>query len=154
MGGEPLLGRGAHDHFVENVFDANYDLIVEIKYTLPLETDGTFEVPSFLEAYYLEFDRVADRRFPFEFNYPLRVSATTSLQFPSGQKLHAVTKKPGTGESRFGNWRRDVSEENGSLKIQFDYVASDARFAPEEYRDFADFQRKAVDAIEQSMAIR
>jgi len=142
------------DHFVENVFDASYDLIVEIKYTLPLENDGTFEVPGFLEAYYLEFDRVADRRFPFEFYYPLRVSATTSLKFPSGQKLQAVAKKPGTGESRFGNWRRDVTEEDGSWKIQFDYVASDARFAPEEYRDFADFQRKAVDAIEQSMALR
>ena len=142
------------DHFVENVFDASDDLIVEIKYTLPLETDGTFEVPGFLEAYYLEFDRIADRRFPFEFHYPLRVSATTSLKFPSGQKPQAVTKKPGAGESRFGNWRRDVTEENGSLKIQFDYAASGARFAPEEYRDFADFQRKAVDAIEQSMAIR
>jgi len=47
-----------------------------------------------------------------------------------------------------------VTEENDSWKIQFDYVASDARFAPEEYRDFADFQRKAVDAIEQSMALR
>ncbi len=142
------------NHFVENVFDANFDLIIEIEYTLPLETDRTFDVPSFLEAYYLEFDRVADRRFPFEFYYPLRLSATTSLKFPSGQKLDAVTKKPGAGESRFGNWRREVVEEDGSWKIQFDYAASEARFAPEDYRDFADFQRKAVDAIEQALALR
>jgi hypothetical protein len=142
------------DHFVENLFDASYDLIVEIKYTLPLETDGTFDVPGFLEAYYLEFDRVADRRFPFEFYYPLRVSATTSLKFPAGRKLDAVAKKPGAGESRFGNWRREVSEVDGHWKIQFDYVASDVRFAPEEYRDFADFQRKAVDAIEQAVVLR
>ncbi len=142
------------DHFVENVFDASDDLIVEIKYTLPLETDGTFDVPSFLEAYYLEYDRVADRRFPFEFSYPLRVSATTSLKFPSGQKLDAVTRKPGAGESRFGNWRREVSQVDGHWKIQFDYVASEARFAPEEYRDFAEFQRKAMDAIEQALIIQ
>jgi tetratricopeptide (TPR) repeat protein/transglutaminase-like putative cysteine protease len=142
------------DYFVENVFDASYDLIVEIKYTLPLETDGTFDVPGFLEAYYLEFDRIADRRFPFEFHYPLRVSATTSLKFPSGHKLDAVTKKPGTGESRFGNWRREVSEIDGNWKIQFDYVASESRFGPEDYRDFADFQRKTVAAIEQALALR
>lgn len=142
------------NHFVENIFDANYDLIVEIQYTLPLETDRTFDVPSFLEAYYLEFDRVADRQFPFEFYYPLRLSATTSLKFPSGQKLDAVAKKPGAGESRFGNWRREVIEEDGNWTIQFDYVASESRFAPEDYRDFADFQRKAVDAIEQALALR
>lgn len=142
------------DHFVENVFDASYDLIVEIKYTLPLETDGTFDVPGFLEAYYLEFDRIADRRFPFEFHYPLRVSATTSLKFPSSHKLDAVTKKPGSGESRFGNWRREVSETDGNWKIQFDYVASLSRFGPEDYRDFADFQRKTVAAIEQALVLR
>ena len=142
------------DHFVENVFDASYDLIVEIKYTLPLDTDGTFDVPSFLEAYYLEYDRVADRRFPFEFFYPLRVSATTSVKYPSGRQLDVVTKKPGAGESRFGNWRREVSEVEGTWKIQFDYVASEARFGPEDYREFAEFQRKAVDAIEQPLLLQ
>ena len=142
------------DHFVENVFDASYDLIVEIKYTLPLETDGTFDVPGFLEAYYLEYDRVADRRFPFEFFYPLRVSATTSVKYPSGRRLGVVTKKPHAGESRFGNWRREVSEAEGTWKIQFDYVASGARFGPEDYREFAEFQRKAVDAIEQPLLLQ
>jgi len=142
------------DHFVENVFDASYDLIVEIKYTLPLEADGAFDVPGFLEAYYLEYDRVADRRFPFEFFYPLRVSATTSVKYPSGRRLDVVTKKPHAGESRFGNWRREVSEAEGTWKIQFDYVASEARFGPEDYREFAEFQRKAVDAIEQPLLLQ
>lgn len=142
------------DHFVENVFDASYDLILEIQYTLPLETDGTFDVPGFLEAYYLEYDRVADRRFPFEFFYPLRVSATTSVKYPSGRRLDVVTKKPHAGESRFGNWRREVSEAEGSWKIQFDYVASEARFGPEDYREFAEFQRRAVDAIEQPLLLQ
>lgn len=142
------------DHFVENVFDASYDLVVEIKYSLPLETDGTFDVPGFLEAYYLEYDRVADRRFPFGFFYPLRVSATTSVKYPSGRRLDVVTKKPHAGESRFGNWRREVSEAEGTWKVQFDYVASEARFGPEDYREFAEFQRKAVDAIEQPLLLQ
>jgi len=142
------------DHFVENVFDASYDLIVEIRYTLPLETNGIFDMPSFLEAYYLEFERVADRRFPFEFIYPLRVSATTSVKFPPGRQLDAVAKKPHAGESRFGNWRREVSRGEDSWKIQFDYVASEARFDAHDYRDFAEFQRKAVDALEQALILR
>jgi hypothetical protein len=142
------------DHFIENVFDAQYDLIVEIAYTLPLDNDGSFDVPGFLEAYYLEYDRVADRRFPFEFFYPLRVTATTSVKFPQGGRLDAAASKPAQGESKFGNWSRKVSKEDGSLSIQFDYVASEARFAPADYREFAEFQRNAVDAIEQPLVLQ
>ena len=142
------------DYAVENVFDAGYDLILEIQYTLPLDTDGSFDVPGFLEAHYLEFDRVTDRRFPFEFFYPLRVSATTSVKVPSGRRLDAVSKKPSAGESRFGNWRREVSQTDNSWKMQFDYVASEARFDPEDYHEFAEFQRKAIDAIEQPLILQ
>lgn len=142
------------DYFVENVFDAGYDLIVEIKYALPLGSDGNFDIPGFIEAYYLEFDRVADRRFPFEFFYPLRVSATTSVKIPPGHKLDMLTSKPAAGESRFGNWSREVNRAEGVWEIKFDYVASRARFKPEDYRDFAEFQRRAVDAIEQPLILR
>ena len=38
--------------------------------------------PGFLEGYYLEFDRVADRRFPFEHFFPLRLSVVTSVKVP------------------------------------------------------------------------
>ncbi len=141
------------EYFVENVFDAGYDLVVEISYTLPIETDGTFDVPGFLEAYYLEFDRVADRRFPFEHGFPLRVSAVTSVKVASGRRLDEASRKPDAGESKFGNWRREVSKSNGSLEIRFDYVASDSRFDAEDYSDFAEFQRKAVDAIEQPLIL-
>ena len=142
------------DYFVENIFDAGYDLIVEIQYLLPMEVDGSFDIPGFLEAYYLEFDRVADRRFPFEFFYPLRVSATTSVKIPPGHKLDMLTSQPAAGESRFGNWSREVHRDEGAWEIKFDYVASRARFKPEDYRDFAEFQRRAVDAIEQPLVLR
>ncbi len=142
------------DYFVENIFDTDYDLIVEITYTLPLEADGSFDSPGFLEAYYLEFDRVADRRFPFEFFYPLRVSATTSIKFPPGGRLNSVSAKPNSAESRFGTWRREVDETSDAWKIRFDYVASDERFQPEDYREFAEFQRTAVDVIEQPLLLQ
>ena len=141
------------DYFVENVFDAAYDLIVEIRYTLPIDTDGTFDVPGFLEAYYLEFDRVADRRFPFEHVFPLRVSAVTSVKVPSGRRLDEVATKPDNGESKFGNWRRQVDRQDDAWEIRFDYVASESRFDAQDYREFAEFQRKAVDAIEQPLVI-
>jgi len=141
------------EYFVDNVFDAGYDLLVEIQYKLPVETDGTFDVPGFLEAYYLEFDRVADRRFPFEHVFPLRVSAVTSVKVPSGRRLDEATRKPDAGESKFGNWQRQVSQDAGTWEIRFDYAASDSRFDPEDYRDFAEFQRKAVDAIEQPLVL-
>jgi len=142
------------EYFVDNIFDAGYDLMVEIRYTLPVEIDGTFDVPGFLEAHYLEFDRVADRRFPFEHFFPLRLSAVTSVKVPSGLRLDEAASKPNGDESKFGNWRRQVSQGEGAWEIRFDYAASEDRFGPEEYREFAEFQRKAVDAIEQPLIIQ
>jgi hypothetical protein len=137
------------EYFVDNIFDAGYDLLFEIRYTLPVDVDGSFDVPGFLEAYYLEFDRVADRRFPFEHFFPLRLSAVTSVKVPSGLRLDEASTKPDRGESKFGNWHREVSRDDSNWEIRFDYVASEDRFGPEDYRDFAEFQRRAVDAIEQ-----
>ena len=142
------------EYFVDNIFDAGYDLTVEIRYTLPLDADGTFDVPGFLEANYLEFDRVADRRFPFEHVFPLRVSAVTSVKAPSGLNLDEATSKPDSDESKFGLWRRQVSRGDKSWEIRFDYTASGERFGPEDYRDFAEFQRRAIDAIEQPLIIQ
>jgi hypothetical protein len=142
------------EYFVDNIFDAGYDLILEIQYTLPVDTDGSFDVPGFLEAYYLEFDRVADRRFPFEHYFPLRVSAVTSVKALSGRRLDQVVSKPAGDESKFGNWQREINRNNGGLEIRFDYVASEDRFDPEDYREFAEFQRQALDAIEQRLIIQ
>ncbi len=142
------------DHFVENVFDAGYDLIVELQYQLPVDADGSFDTPGFLETYYLEYDRVADRRFPFEFYYPMRMSASTSIRIPSGRGIDAVTGKPDVGESQFGTWQRSITKDGDSWQIQFDYTASDKRFEPGDYREFFEFQRDAIDAIEQPLTLR
>ncbi|MEQ9561567.1 MAG: DUF3857 domain-containing protein, partial [Woeseiaceae bacterium] len=142
------------EYFVENVFDANFDLVVELRYTLPLDDDGEFEIPGFMESYYLEFDRVADRRYPFEQTFPLHVSSVTSVKVPSGRQLNIAKKKPDSGESRFGNWNRQLNQGADAWEIRVDYVADDTRFDAGEYRDFADFHRKLVDAIEQPLILQ
>ncbi len=142
------------EYYVDNIFDAGYDLLFEIRYTLPVDTDGSFEAPGFLEAYYLEYDRVADRRFPFEHFFPLRLSAVTSVKVPSGLRLDEASDKPDRGESKFGNWQRQIRGDDNGWEIRFDYVASEDRFDPEDYRDFAEFQRRAVDAIEQPFVMQ
>lgn len=142
------------DYSVDNIFDAGYDLLFEIRYSLPLDADGTFDVPGFLEGYYLDFERVADRRFPFEHVFPLRMTTVTSLAIPKGHKLDEVAKKPERGESRFGQWRREVRREDSGWEIHFDFVASEERFLPEEYREFSEFQRRAIDAVEQPLLLQ
>lgn len=142
------------EFFVENVFDANFDLVVELQYTLPLDDDGEFEIPGFMEGYYLEFDRVADRRYPFEQHFPLHVSAITSIKVPAGRQIDIAKKKPDSGESRFGNWQRQLNQGADTMEIRLDYVGDDKRFDAAEYRDFADFHRKLVDAIEQPLILQ
>ncbi len=142
------------DYSVDNIFDAGYDLLFEIRYSLPIDADGTFDVPGFLEGYYLDFERVADRRFPFEHLFPLRMTTVTSLAIPDGRKLDEVARKPERGESRFGQWQRKVSREDRGWEIRFDFVASEERFSPEDYREFSEFQRRAIDAVEQPLLLQ
>ena len=142
------------DYSVDNIFDAGYDLLFEIRYLLPIETDGSFDVPGFLEGYYLEFERVADRRFPFEHLFPLRMSTVTSVAIPAGKRLDEVARKPERGESRFGNWRREVTRGDRGWEIRFDFVASEDRFDPEDYREFSEFQRRVIDAVEQPLLLQ
>jgi hypothetical protein len=106
-----------------------------------------------MESYYLEFDRVSDRRYPFEQTFPLHVSSITSVKVPSGRRLNIAKKKPDSGESRFGNWNRQLSQGANTWEIRVDYVGDDTRFDAGEYRDFADFHRKLVDAIEQPLIL-
>jgi hypothetical protein len=142
------------DYYIENVFEADDDLVVEIRYQLPINDDGEFELPGFVETYYLEYDRVADRRFPFEFYYPLRVSARTSVHVPPGRELASGVGRPDAAESPFGNWRRAVDVAADTWEIRFDYEAASDRFAPDQYREFADFQRTAIRGIELPVVLR
>jgi hypothetical protein len=67
--------------------------------------------------------------------------------------LNIAKKKPDSGESRFGNWNRQLSQGADTWEIRVDYVGDDTRFDAGEYRDFADFHRKLVDAIEQPLIL-
>ena len=141
------------DYFVENVFDASNDLIIELQYRLPIDDDGSFDVPGFFEAHYFEFERVADRRFPFEQDFPLRVSSVTALKFADVGRLEVLRQKPESDETRFGNWQKRIDQGAGSWVISFEYVANTSRFEPGDYRDFAEFHRKLVNSIEQPLII-
>ena len=141
------------DYFVENVFDASKDLIIELQYRLPIDDDGTFEVPGFFETHYFEYERVADRRFPFEQVFPLRVSAVTALKFSATDTLTVAADKPDSDETRFGNWRKKIDRGPDSWVISLDYVADTSRFDPDDYRDFAEFHRRLVGSIEQPLIL-
>ena len=141
------------DYFVENVFDASNDLIIELQYRLPIDDDGTFEVPGFFETHYFEYERVADRRFPFEQVFPLRVSAVTALKFSATETLSVAADKPDSDETRFGNWRKRIDQGPDSWVISLDYVADTSRFDPDDYRDFAEFHRRLVSSIEQPLIL-
>ena len=141
------------EYFVESVFDPAYDLVIEMQYTIPIDADGSFDLPGFVEAEYLDSEFDPSRRFPFEYSAPLRISSLTSLQAPPGRRLDALSGKPDGGESKFGNWKREVSQNGDHWEFRFDFVASESRFDADDYRGFAEFQRQAVDAIEQPFVL-
>ena len=140
------------DAFVDNVFDASGELVVELQYRLPIDT-GLFELPGFFEATFLDFERLPERRFGFELPVPLTVSAVTTVRQLQDSGVRLAAKKPDADESRFGSWRRKIDSSDGRLLLELEYTSGHDTYGPDEYREFTDFHRKLVGAIEQPMVI-
>ena len=140
------------DAFVDNVFDASGELVVELQYRLPIDA-GSFKLPGFFEATFLDYERLPDRRFGFEIPAPLTVSTVTTVRHPQAAMLKLASKKPDADESRFGSWRRKIDSEGDRWVLKLEYTSGRDEFGPDEYRAFTDFHRKLVGAIEQPMVI-
>jgi hypothetical protein len=140
------------DAFVDNVFDAGGELVVELQYRLPIDT-GSFDLPGFFEATFLDYERLPERRFGFEIPAPLTVSTVTTVREASASKLRAASKKPDSDESRFGSWRRMIDSGDDDWILRFEYTSGRDEFGPGDYGEFTDFHRRLVGAIEQPMVI-
>lgn len=140
------------DVFVDNVFEADHELVVELQYRLPLD-DESFKLPGFFEATFLDYERLPDRRFGFELTVPFSVSTVTTVRHTPTAKIGIAAKKPDADESRFGSWRRKIDSGEESWVLQLEYTSGHAEYAPEDYGAFADFHRKLIGSIEQPMVI-
>ena len=140
------------DAFVDNVFEADAELVVELQYRLPLD-DESFKLPGFFEATFLDYERLPDRRFGFELTVPFSVSTVTTVRQSDAGKLRVLSKKPNADESRFGSWRRKIDSSDDSWVLQLEYTSGHAEYAPEDYSAFADFHRKLIGSIEQPVVI-
>jgi hypothetical protein len=140
------------DAFVDNVFEADNELVVELQYRLPLD-DESFRLPGFFEATFLDYDRQPDRRFGFELAVPFSVSTVTTVRNSAAGKLAIASRKPNADESRFGSWRRKIDDGDDSWVMQLEYTSGHAEFAAEDYGEFADFHRRLIGTIEQPVVI-
>ncbi len=140
------------DAFVDNVFDASGELVVELQYRLPIDP-GPFRLPGFFEATFLDYERLPERRFGFEIPAPLSVSTVTTVRQKPASILKVAAKKPDADESRFGSWRRTIDSSDERWILELEYTSGHDDYGPDEYREFTDFHRRLVGAIEQPMVI-
>lgn len=140
------------DAFVDNVFEADSELVVELQYRLPID-DESFRLPGFFEATFLEFERQPDRRFGFELQVPFSVTSVTTVRQSPTNKVKVASRKADADESRFGSWRRKIDSSDGNLVLKLEYTSGQAEFPPDEYGEFAEFHRKLIGSIEQPMLI-
>ena len=77
----------------------------------------------------------------------------TTLQRSSASDVRLAAKKADADESRFGSWRRKIDSSDERLVLELEYTSGHDTFGPDEYREFTDFHRKLVGAIEQPMVI-
>lgn len=142
------------DYFVENIFDSGFDLLVELNYSVPWKSKEVFEMPAFAESYYIEYERLQDRRFPFERDVPFSLASVTKIRPVNGQRLEAYSPRGNAGESRFGNWNRRISTTDDGVELSFEYNGGQGRYPSTDYSEFTDFQRKAVAALEQEFVLK
>jgi tetratricopeptide (TPR) repeat protein len=140
------------DAFVDNVFDASGELVVELQYRLPVDS-GPFKLPGFFEATFLDYERLPERRFGFEIPAPLTVSTVTTVRQTPASILKVAASKPDADESRFGSWRRKVDSSDERWVLKLEYTGGYDDYGPEEYREFTEFHRRLVGSIEQPMMI-
>ncbi|MDJ0939344.1 MAG: DUF3857 domain-containing protein [Woeseiaceae bacterium] len=141
------------DAFVDHLFEAGSELVVELEYRLPVD-DDSFKVPGFFEAEYLDYARVADRRFTFEMPAPFTVSAITTVRQPGGAKLAETASKPDADESAFGHWRRSIDKRDDSWVFSLEYSGRKSEYTAEQYGDFAEFHRRLIGSIEQPVTLQ
>ena len=141
------------DAFVDHLFDADSELVVELKYRLPLD-DDSFKLPGFFETTYLDFARQPNRRFAFELDVPFSVSTVTTVRQSGAVKIAVDTRKPDADESRFGSWRRRIDRHDDSWVFSLEYTGGQSQFSPEDYSEFAEFHRRLVGSIEQPVILK
>ena len=140
------------DAFVDNLFDASGELVVELQYRLPIDAES-FKLPGFFEATFLDYERLPERRFGFEVAVPLSVSTVTTVRQSPASRLGIAAKKPDADESRFGSWRRKIDSNDEGLILRLEYTSRKDEYVAEDYSEFTDFHRRLVGSIEQPMLI-
>ena len=141
------------DAFVDNLLAADAELIVELVYRLPIDDGESFKLPSFFEVEFLEYSRVADRRFVFDLPVPFTVSAVTTVLQSAEQQIDIASKKADKDESKFANWSRKVESSEESWVFSLEYTGQRSEYAADDYGDFAEFHRKLVSTIEQPLVV-
>ena len=142
------------DAFVDHLFEADSELVVELQYRLPINAVESFKLPGFFEVEYLEYERIADRRFVFDLPVPFSVSSVTTISQPPRATLALASKKPEVGESRFGNWSRQLDKKPDSWVFHLEYTGRQSEYSAEEYGEFAEFHRRLIGTIEQPLIMQ
>ena len=141
------------DAFVDHLLEADSELVIELQYRLPIDDDESFKLPGFFEAEYLEYERIADRRFIFDLSVPFSVSSVTTVRQPLQRKLALVSKKPDADESRFANWSRKIDKNDDNWVFRLEYSGQRSEYGADEYGEFAEFHRRLIGSIEQPVIL-
>ncbi|MEM7281988.1 MAG: DUF3857 domain-containing protein, partial [Pseudomonadota bacterium] len=141
------------DYFVENVFDPDSDLTLELVYTMPNNFEFTGETPIFLEREYLEQQRFSDKRFPFKRRYPFKLDSSTRLIADSNGIEVSRDDLSAEGENQFATWQRSAAALVDGLELNFSYQADKGEYEADRYVDYQSFHRSLLKGIPLKFAL-
>jgi hypothetical protein len=101
--------------------------------------------PAVWEHEYLSFEKVADRRTPFELDIPMHIESTVRLQAPSTMKLETPVELAQHGETPYGKWQVMGQRTGELLELKLVADVPAGTYGP---GDYDGFQRTLDDASE------
>ena len=141
------------EYFVENVFDPDSDLSLELVYTMPNSSELWGETPIFLEREYLEQQRFSDKRFPFRRRYPFKLDSSTRLTGDSNGVQVSNDGLSAEGENQFATWRRSAAAKVDGLELTFSYQAGKGQYEADRYVEYHSFHRQLLKGIPLKFAL-
>jgi Flp pilus assembly protein TadD len=111
------------------------------------------ELPALWERMYLDVPPLANRRTPFEIEYPLDFVSAIDFTAPSEFTVRPPDKADTSGKSSFANWQLHTAPTKNGLRITYNLHLPAGRHAASEYSAYDEAMEAAVSGLTQNVTL-
>jgi tetratricopeptide (TPR) repeat protein len=112
------------------------------------------ELPALWERMYLDAPAVANRRTPFDIEYPLDFASTITFVAPAGFAIQPPKEADPMGESVFAKWKLHAEPTSDGLRFDYNLHLPAGHHPATEYAAYDEAMENAVAGLAQSVVLK